>query len=276
MQRTKPIQTKDSDSIWHGLISLPSVFTIGRVVCGFFSVALTFKGMHLASQPGSWDLGVLAFDHASEAIGLGIVCDCLDGFVARLTGRASDFGRELDSLVDVLTFGLAPALLAVYWGIVPLQPNLSALPARVLGAAGWIVACTFLVCGVGRLARFNLQAEKDCSHTYFVGLAVPGGGAVIAAVVHFAKHPPNDWQRGVAWLVLVAILALLMVSRIRYLTFHAFPLRRIGFLVPLLGLIFLGVWFYSEQILLIMAICYALSGPVTYVGSLFHPHTLTR
>jgi len=278
MLRTLPNQTKNRDSIWYGLISLPSVFTIGRIVCGLFAVASTFKGMHFTSEAGGWDRGVLAFDRAAEAIGLGIVCDCLDGFVARLTGRASDFGRQLDSLVDVLTFGLAPALLAFYWGVMPVQSTLSALPARVLGAAGWIVACTFLVCGVGRLARFNLLAEQDCSHTHFVGLAVPGGGAVIAAVIHFAKRPPDDWRREVAWLVLVAILALLMVSRIRYLTLHAFPLalRRIGFLVPLLGLTFLAVWYYSEQILLTMAISYAMSGPLAYIGTLFHRQTLTR
>ncbi len=278
MRGTVPNQTKNRDSVWHGLISLPSVFTIGRIVCGFFAVASTFKGMHFALEAGGWDRGVLAFDRAAEAIGLGIVCDCLDGFVARLTGKASDFGRELDSLVDVLTFGLAPALMVFFWGVMPVQLTLSTGPARALGAAGWIVACTFLVCGVGRLARFNLMAQQDSSHTHFVGLAIPGGGAVIASVIHFTKHPPADWQRGVAWLVLVVTLALLMVSRVRYPTLHAFPfvLRRIGFLVPLLGLTFWAVWYYSEQTLLIMAICYAISGPLAYVGTLLRSQTLAR
>jgi len=275
-EQTLPSSIKNRDSIWHGLISLPSVFTIGRIVCGFFAVASTFKGTHLAAEGGDWGRSMIAFDRAAEAIGLGIVCDCLDGFVARLIGRASDFGRELDSLVDVLTFGLAPALMVFFWGITPVQLRLGAGQARALGAAGWVVACTFLVCGIGRLARFNLMAQQDDGQTHFVGLAIPGGAAVIASVIYFAKRPPADWQQGVAWLVLVVTLALLMVSRVRYPTLHALPfvLRRARYLVPLLGLTFWAVWYHSEQTLLTIAVCYAISGPLTYVGTLLRPQTL--
>lgn len=99
MQRTLPDQIKNRDSIRHGLVSLASIFTIGRLLCGVFSIASTFRGMHLSAKPAGLHQGLLAFDHAARAVFWGIRCDGLDGPVARLTGRASDFGRELDSPV---------------------------------------------------------------------------------------------------------------------------------------------------------------------------------
>jgi CDP-diacylglycerol--serine O-phosphatidyltransferase len=166
------------------LASLASVFTIGRLVCGFLAIVLTFKGMSQISAPTDSSHGLLAFDGAASAIFWGILCDCLDGVVARLTGRASDFGREMDSLVDILTFGMAPALLGLFWGVVPVQRTLDRMPGELLNVAGALVANAFLVCGVARLARYNLMAEQakgDANQA--VGLAIPGAAAVLAAVI---------------------------------------------------------------------------------------------
>jgi CDP-diacylglycerol---serine O-phosphatidyltransferase len=271
VQRTLPDQIKNRDSIRHGLVSLASIFTIGRLLCGVFSVVSTFRGMHLIAEPAGLHEGLLAFDDAACAVFWGILCDGLDGPVARLTGRASDFGRELDSLVDVLTFGMAPTLLAMFWGVEPVQRMLGSVPSHLLSAAGWAVGCGFLLSGVGRLARFNLMAEQKGNHGQAVGLAIPCAAAVVAAVIHFARRPPDSWQGAVAWLALMALLSLLMVSRTPYETLHSFPstLRRATVLFPLGGFLLWAVWYHSVHLLLIAAVGYAVSGPLVYAAAFF-------
>ncbi len=147
------------------------------------------------------------FDHAALAIGVAVVADGLDGRIARMTNTTSDFGREFDSLADVITFGVAPALLAFMWGF-------SLLPDRGFPAVhdkmvqlGLIATFIFLVAGASRLARFNIQLNPQPSNPgrpgrkYFVGLPIPAGAGVVVATVHLVKGAPILWpQLAPIWL----------------------------------------------------------------------------
>ena len=135
-------------------------------------------------------LAAAAFDNASKAIGWAIVFDGLDGRIARMTNTASPFGRELDSLADVITFGVAPAVLAYVWGMRaigdfarPTTPSAHPRSCRILTFA-------YVICGAARLARFNIDTVKPSSdRRFFVGMPIPAAAGFVAAVVHFYKQP---------------------------------------------------------------------------------------
>ncbi len=243
---------RDRPRIRTGLSIIPSLFTIGNMFCGYYSIVSTLREN---------------YDVAAIAIGVGAVLDLLDGRIARLTNTTSDFGLELDSLADVLTFGIAPAVLALNWGI----GSLAGLPAEITQDVykfGWLSTFGFLMCGALRLARFNIQARKpvdeSTSRRDFVGLPIPAGAAVIAAIVHFGKNPILQVGSALLWCLLVALLAFLMISRVRYPSFKAFDLKKpqprttIVGTAMLIGLIF----FFSEIVLLSLATAYLASGPV--------------
>ena len=159
-----------------GTSLLPSLFTTGNLFLGFWSIVKTLDGK---------------FETAAPLIGGAVVLDMLDGRIARLTGTQSEFGAQLDSLADAVSFGVAPALLAYVWA-------LSLVPR-----AGWPAAFLFLVCGVMRLARFNVQRTVVDSR-YFVGLPIPAGAAQVAAIVFVLPDPPSPAQRWEAIAMLVA------------------------------------------------------------------------
>src|SRR5688572_16214754 len=191
-----------NERIRSGLWFLPSLFTIGNIFCGYYSVIATLKGN---------------FDQAAIAIGVGYVLDGLDGRIARLTNTSSDFGVQLDSLADVLTFGIAPAMLAFTWGLAATQ-GISGTAEHV-HRLGWIATFGFVVCGALRLARFNVQTKKppdNVSRRYFVGLPIPAAAGMIAAVVHFFKSPILMIGSALLWCLLILLLAFLMISTVRY------------------------------------------------------------
>src|SRR5262249_20265096 len=137
------------------------------------------------------------FDNAAKAIGFAVLFDGLDGRIARMTGTTSDFGRELDSLADVITFGIAPAILAWAWGFHQISSEISRQElVVVLGRLGAIASFLFLLAGASRLARFNITVNAQPSNPgrpgrkYFVGMPIPAGAGVIAAVVHFSGGDP--------------------------------------------------------------------------------------
>src|SRR6266404_3429663 len=228
-----------------GLWTVPSLFTGARVACGYFAV----------------------------------VFDSLDGRIARLIGSTSSFGLHFDSMADVVTFGMAPAFLASYWGVTHVPQVVAGTQlAHALRPAGWAVPCAYVVCAAVRLARFNISAVmSESGPRRFVGLPTPGGAAVIASIVHFAKRPVDDWRYGLAWLVLVAVLGLLMISRVRYET-PALPvyMRRPLVSWTLGALLVWALWAHSEQVLLILALTYAVSGPLARVVSRPHPPALPQ
>ncbi len=222
-----------------GASILPSLFTTGNLFLGFWSIVRTLHGQYAEAAP---------------LIGWAIVLDLLDGQIARLTGTASEFGGELDSLADVISFGVAPALLAYAWAL------------SVTGRPGWLAAFLFVTCGTLRLARFNVQRNVVDSR-YFVGLPIPAAAAVLAAWVNFLPQGLGGRLPSLLALAVVASLGFLMVSTIRYRSFKRLDLRSRRSYVTVLGiaLLFLVVAIEPGVVLLAVATAYALSGPTSYL-----------
>jgi CDP-diacylglycerol---serine O-phosphatidyltransferase len=234
-----------------GIYILPTLFTIGTIFCGFYSVINTMKG---------------EFDLAAIALGFAVVCDGLDGRIARLTNSCSEFGVQMDSLADVITFGLAPAVLAYLWGAKSIVATVPPY-AKHVQQIGWIVCFAFVICGAMRLARFNIQTTKPqpptaSSKKSFVGMPIPAGAALIAAIVHFTPDPITHWPAGALWNILVGLLAFLMISTIRYPSFKHIDMRSRKSYVSfyLLALLVALIYLYSQVVLLILATIYASSG----------------
>jgi CDP-diacylglycerol--serine O-phosphatidyltransferase len=243
-----------------GLYILPSLFTTGNMAAGFYAILEVVHANALAT----WHL-----DNAAKAIGFAVLFDGLDGRVARMTGTSSEFGKELDSLADVITFGVAPAMLAWTWGF-HLMPPIELTDWNIkLTQLGAIASFLFLMAGASRLARFNITSNAQPSNPgrpgkkYFVGMPIPAGAGVIAAVVHFAGGSPlGSWYTAMTWLAMVAAVGYLMVSTWRFYSFKDidFSSRHPFRLIILLAALFAGVWFFSKQVLFAVALLYTFSG----------------
>ena len=273
---SQPPQLEDKRrGIRRGVYLLPSLFTVGTLVCGYFAILSTLRGAQMVAAGVGTGLALMAFDNASKAIGWAILFDGLDGRIARLTNTASPFGREFDSLADVVAFGLAPAVLAYVWGVRSVDALAGTQLIQHLPQVAWLITFAYVICGAARLARFNIDTLKPTTdRRFFVGLPIPAAAGVVAAVVHWQKQPVSTWAVAAGWLVAVGILAFLMVSRMRYYSFKTLDLRkRRSYLVLILiGLIIWGVFFYSEPVLLTLALTYALSGILLRISSKFRPH----
>ena len=280
-----PPPSIERHGIRRGMYVLPSLFTVGTLVCGYYAILSTqhagqllaaAAAATLASKAAEFNaLAVLALDNASKAIGWAIVADGLDGRIARMTNTASPFGRELDSLADVVTFGVAPAVLAYVWGVRAIADLSSSQLIQHIPDLAWILTFGYVICGAARLARFNIDTVKPSSdRRFFVGMPIPAAAGFVAAVVHFYKQPLTSWQFSAAWLVIVGILGFLMVSRMRYYSFKALDLRkrRSYLAIIVIGLIIGGIWIYSEPVLLTLAVTYAVSGIVLRITSKIRPH----
>jgi CDP-diacylglycerol--serine O-phosphatidyltransferase len=246
-----------------GMYVLPSLFTVGTLICGYYAILSTLQGSQLMAAGSAGVLASAAFDNAAKAIGWAIVFDGLDGRIARLTNSTSNFGREFDSLADVITFGLAPGVLAYSWGVRPAIDALQIPLTQHLRAVGWMIGFVYLICGAARLARFNIDSVKPgVDRRFFIGLPIPAAAGVIAAVVHWQKDPLTSWPFAIVWLLAALGLAFLMVSRVRYYSFKALDLRRRRPYVTtiFISLVILAILFYSEPVLLVLALTYALSG----------------
>jgi len=258
-----------------GVYILPSMFTVGTLVCGYYAILSSLRGTQLLAEGMGTGASALAFDYAAQAIGWAILFDGLDGRIARLTNSTSAFGREFDSLADVIAFGVAPALLAFAWGIRALG-DVSTNPAiQHIRQIGWIVTFAYVICGAARLARFNIETVKpSADRRFFVGMPIPGAAGVIAALIHWAKTPLGLWQYSVALLALVALLAFLMVSRWRFYSFKAIDLRRRRpyFAIIFIGLVVWAIWAYSEEVLLLIATAYLVSGIILRFTPRIRPH----
>jgi CDP-diacylglycerol--serine O-phosphatidyltransferase len=261
-----------------GVYVLPSLFTVGTLVCGYYAILSVLRGSLALTAGGAEGLGATAFDNAAKAIGWAILFDGLDGRIARLTNSTSAFGREFDSLADVITFGVAPAILAYAWGIRAASEMFGPPLIEHLHQVGWIVTFAYVICGAARLGRFNIESVKPTAdRRYFVGMPIPAAAGTISAIVHWEKTPLVHWGYSLGWMVVVAILAFLMVSRMRYYSFKTLDLRRRRSYIAIifLGLIIWGIWVYSEPVLLTIAVTYALSGIILRITSKFRPHPPT-
>ncbi len=255
--------------------ALPALFTAGNIFLGYLSIMKSLEAVIAGARPdGSPQL---FFEAAAKAIGIAVFLDGLDGNIARLTGTVSDFGRELDSLADIITFGLAPAVLAFAWGVQFVDPNVAGPLREHVVRAGYFVCFLFLLCGAARLARFNVQVNplpKNPGRTdrrYFVGLPIPGAAAMVAAVVFAADSSPIEWWPvAVAWLATLFLLSFLMVSRWRYRSFKEISLLRprSPISVVLLGSLIYLIWNYPQPVLLGMASSYVSSGILIRLGGI--------
>lgn len=272
---TLPATPKRKGRLHGGFYILPSLFTVGTLVCGYLSILATLKGSTaLLTGDLTSDAGRFAFDNAAKFIGWAWLFDSFDGRIARLTNSSSDFGREFDSLADVIAFGLAPAVLAFSWGIRPIEPTIGPLWREHLASIGLIVTFAFVICGAARLARFNIQSTRPSTdRKHFVGLPIPAAAGVVAAIVHCRKDAIQDWNYGAGWLLLIALLAFLMVSRVRYPSFKQVDLRRARpyAAIILIGLAVYLVYAYSEYVLLLVSVGYLVSGPLSRLLAHRHP-----
>ena len=218
-----------------GVYLLPSMFTMGSMFCGYACIVYAMRG---------------EFGTAAPFIGFAIVIDMLDGRIARMTGTTSAFGVEFDSLADIISFGVAPAILAFAWGLQP------------LGRLGWAAGFLFVAAAAVRLARFNIQTGSH-DKRYFVGMPSPAAAGVLASTV-FAY--PSGFQTYVEALPVLAIIivpALLMVSTVRFRSFKNLDLQARR-KYPVLLLVALGLVLLAAQPeLVLVALAYG------YLGATF-------
>jgi CDP-diacylglycerol--serine O-phosphatidyltransferase len=259
--------------------ALPTIFTAGNVYLGFYSLLKVFEGS--MAMITAAETAHLHFQAAALAIGLAFVLDGLDGRIARMTNTVSEFGREMDSLADVITFGIAPGVLAFSWGVFfvnqTVGPSVDPRVFQYLRQAGYFCAFLFLICGALRLARFNIQKNPmpknpgRSDRKYFVGLPIPAGAALVASIVYASGSTPlDDWRKAAGWLALLALLAFLMVSTWRYPSFKDVHLTRPRSPVTIVlyaAAIYL-IWNFPQPAVFGMSVAYVLSGIVIRIGGI--------
>lgn len=174
-----------------GVFLLPSLFTVANLFCGYACVVHATRG---------------DYERAAIFIGVAMILDTLDGFIARLTNSSTAFGVQLDSLADIVSFGLAPAILAFTWGLSP------------LGRVGWAAGFLFVAAAAMRLARFNIQSSSPAAldKRYFVGMPSPAAAAVIVSTVFLYPYRLVDRETALPALAMVLVPAFLMVSTLRF------------------------------------------------------------
>ena len=214
---------------------VPNAVTLGNMFCGF--IAIIYASAH-------------HFDKAVLAIGIALLLDGLDGRVARRLKATSKFGLEFDSFSDLVSFGLAPAMMVYYWSFQPLADEF-----------GVLVAFLYALCAASRLARFNIQAENLKS---FTGLPTPGAAGMVCAYINFLPTVSSSLYRTIFDASLMVILAGLMVSRIEFLSIK--KLKVSGALFLLLGLTIALLWYNSRVGFLCVAAGYVGSGPFLFIS----------
>ena len=261
--------------------ALPTMFTAGNVLLGFLSIIETFQGA-MANVTGQSMEAMHHFDLAAIMIGIAAVMDGLDGRIARMTNTVSDFGREIDSLADVIAFGLAPAMMAFAWGIQFVDWPFDASVRTPIIRAGYFLCFLYLLSGAARLARFNVVTNPQPSNPgradrkYFVGLPIPAAAAMVASIVYFEGSTPlKYWMFSLAWMALMGMLAFLMVSTWRYRSFKDFNLGRpLSFKsLILFGSLMYLIYEYSRPVLFVLAITYMASGILIRIGGLWRRST---
>jgi CDP-diacylglycerol--serine O-phosphatidyltransferase len=249
-----------------GIFLIPSLFTVANLLCGYYA--------SIAALVGGRD----DFDHAAKALGIAILFDSLDGRIARMTGTNTEFGVQLDSLADVVSFGIAPAILAYAWGF---RYSFGAGGAfQQLGEFAWLSCLAFLICSAWRLARFNVKGMEPGGNKNFVGMPTPAAAGVVAAVVH-SRHffdPISDRNWAIAWFVLLVVLGGLMTSTVRYYSFKDIPWSRKqpSIAIILMCLLVAIIWKYSEMALIVIAGTYATIPLILHIVRFLRRRLVTR
>lgn len=264
-----------------GLYLIPSMFTAANIGMGFFSVMASLRGFQILGSANQDTVAAAAhFDSAAVAIGWALLFDMLDGRIARLTKTTTEIGIQLDSIADVVTFGLAPAVLAYVWGY-----GASLTEGSDLHRLAWFLSFMYLMCGAFRLARFNVQASRPrilaegtpkVDKKNFVGLPIPVAGGLIAALVHFSPVPLTYFgpERARIYsgllMVLVGLLSLMMVSTLRFSSFKTVGTRVRSMRTIILALaVGMLIFLYSQYVLLAIVITYILHGLISRVAAVF-------
>ena len=233
-----------------GVYVVPTLFTVFNLFFGFRSMINSTRAIEAIANERT-DLATHHFEIACLSLLIAAIFDTFDGLVARGLGATSEFGKEYDSLADVVTFGTAPALLVYAWGL------------HVLGNLGVGIAFVFLVAVSLRLARFNVMTGKS-DYRYFVGLPSPAGALTLASIIYFAPSPVTDEGFAIVMLVVTAAVAFAMVSPIRWRSQKGMNLqkeRSLMYIVALAVLLAVGIK-WPRQSLFGMAIAYLISGPL--------------
>ena len=237
-------QRVPAEKLRQGVYLIPSLFTAGNIMCGFFSVLSTFNGEYVRAAL------FIIFAH---------ILDGVDGYAARLTKTTSQFGVELDSLADVVSFGVAPAILVFYWALVP------------WGNWGWLAACTYVVCGALRLARFNVQA-RGVPKGHFVGLPIPAAAEMIVSTVLLYYYLGGDGapNKQITLLLVIYGLAVLMVSGFPYFSPKNTDLRkRFPIWTFVCGIFLITLFVEAPQVMFFTSfLLYTLSGPLLWCFTL--------
>lgn len=238
-----------------GIYLLPNLFTTLGMLGGFYAIISAFSGRYIEAAIAVFVAGLL---------------DGIDGRVARLTNTQSDFGVQYDSLADLVSFGLAPALVMYSWSLSTLKSH-----GPIVGKIGWTVAFVYAACAAMRLARFNTQVGV-VDKRYFQGLASPAAAGLMMSYV----WTMNDHQVSGASLAFVSLgvtlaAAFLMVSKLRYFSFKAKPESdKVPFLVlPVLVGVIVALIIDTPRVLFGIAILYVLSGPLLTLWGLRHRRT---
>lgn len=248
-----------------GIYILPSIFTVANLLCGYYAILATLEG------------STADFDNAARTIGIAILFDSLDGRVARAMGTNSEFGKQFDSLADVVSFGIAPAFLAYAWGVRAVAAAGSS-PELHLIQLGWLIGFFFLGCCAWRLARFNIQGMAPGSNRYFVGMPTPAAAGMVAAAVHGFSNPISDVRVSLLWLLLVLVLGVLMASQIRYYSFKdiQWARRQRSLAVLLMVLLIGGAVLFSQIVLMLIASAYVIHGVVLQLVRYVRHRTASR
>lgn len=226
-----------------GVYILPSLLTLGNLFCGYASILYAMRR---------------EFEIAAPLIGVAIVLDMLDGRIARMTGTTSAFGLEFDSLADVISFGIAPAILVFQWGLAPLN------------RLGWAAGFIYLTAAAMRLARFNIQSAAALDKRFFVGLPSPAAAAVPASTVYFYTAGFSGREGALVAAATIVLPAVLMVSTIRFRSFKvAMRVSRSYKVLALLALVIALVQWHPPAVLIVLAYTYVAAGVVGWAWSRF-------
>lgn len=265
-----------------GLFLIPSAFTAANIGMGFYAVMAATRAFQFVGTGVEGDLlrASMYLDNAAKAIGWAVLFDMLDGRIARMTKTTTEIGIQLDSIADVVTFGLAPAILAYVWGY-----GASLREGSDLHQLAWFLSFMYLMCGAFRLARFNVQATRPrilaegtvkVDKKSFVGLPIPVAGGLVAAIIHFAPTPLIKYgpERSEVYSILlmtmIGVLSVLMVSTLRFSSFKTVGTSRRS-MRTIIGAVAVGmlIFLYSRYVLLAIVISYILHGLLSRVFSMF-------
>jgi CDP-diacylglycerol---serine O-phosphatidyltransferase len=275
-------ESPDRRGVRKGLFLIPSAFTAGNILMGFLAVMYSLRAFRLLGLSTETGLQIARsyLDYGACFIGWAVLFDMLDGRIARLTRTTTEIGVQLDSIADVVTFGVAPAVLVYVWGY-----GAALNEGTDLYKLALLISFMYLMCGAFRLARFNVQSSRPrilaegsikTDKKSFIGLPIPVAGGLIAAIVHFAPMPLIGYGTeraelySVLMLVLVGVLSVMMVSTMRFSSFKTVGTgSRSGRTIIIALGVGMLIFLFSRYVLLALVLGYIFLGLFARAAALF-------